>query len=122
MVVMDVTETPVEQPKHKQKEFSSGKKKHHTLKCQVIINEATLDIICLHFGHGRTHNFKLFKASGVYFNSETKSLEDSGYKGIARFHSNNFIPQKKPKYGELSDSDCRYNRTSLCGAKEHAPR
>jgi hypothetical protein len=110
MVVMDVTETPIERPKRKQKEFYSGKKKHHTLKCQVIIDQATLDIICLHFGHGRTHDFKLFKASGVHFNPETKSLEDSGYQGISHYHSNSFIPQKKPKNGELSDSDREYNR------------
>lgn len=110
MVVMDVTETPIERPKRKQKEFSSGKKKHHTLKCQVIIDQATLDIICLHFGHGRTHDFRLFKTSGVHFNPDTKSLEDSGYQGISRYHSNSFIPKKKPKNGELSDSDREYNR------------
>jgi hypothetical protein len=110
MVVMDVTETPIERPKRKQKKFYSGKKKFHTLKCQVIIDKATLDIICLHFGQGRTHDFQLFKASGVHFNPETKSLEDSGYQGIARYHANSFIPQKKPKDGELSESDREYNR------------
>ena len=110
MVVMDVTETPIERPKRKQKEFYSGKKKCHTLKCQVIIDKATLDIICLYFGHGRTHDFKLFKASGIHFNPKTKSLEDSGYQGIARYHSNSFIPQKKPKNGELSESEREYNR------------
>ncbi|MGB3766268.1 MAG: IS5 family transposase [Phormidesmis sp.] len=110
MVVMDVTETPIERPKRKQKAFYSGKKKCHTLKCQVIIDKATLDIICLYFGHGRTHDFKLFKASGIHFNPETKSLEDSGYQGIARYHSNSFIPQKKPKNGKLSESEREYNR------------
>jgi hypothetical protein len=109
-VVMDVTKTPIERPKRNQKAFCSGKKKGHTLKCQVIIDKATLDIICLHFGQGRTHDFKLFKASGVHFNSDTKSLEDSGYQGIARNHANSFIPQKKPKNGELSESDREYNR------------
>lgn len=110
MVVMDVTETPIERPKRKQKEFYFGKKKCHTLKCQVIIDKATLDIICLYFGHGRTHDFKLFKASGIHFNPKTKILEDSGYQGIARYHSNSFIPQKKPKNGELSESEREYNR------------
>ena len=36
VVVMDVTETPIERPKRKQKEFYSGKKKRHTLKSQLI--------------------------------------------------------------------------------------
>ncbi len=110
MVVMDVTETPIERPKHNQKEFYSGKKKQHTLKCQVIMEKASLNIICLHFGHGRTHDFKLFHASGVHFHRDTKSLEDSGYQGIAAYHANSFIPLKKPKNGELSDSDRDYNR------------
>ena len=110
MVVMDVTETPIERPKRKQKAFYSGKKKHHTLKCQVIIDKATLDILCLQVGHGRTHDFKLFKASGVHFHPDIKSLEDSGYQGMTRYHSNSFIPQKKPKNGELADSDREYNR------------
>jgi len=110
MVVMDVTETPIERPKHKQKAFYSGKKKYHTLKCQVIIDKATLDIICLYFGDGRTHDFKLFKTSGVHFDPDTKSLEDSGYQGMARYHANCFLPQKKPKNGDLSESDREYNR------------
>lgn len=111
VVVMDVTETPIERPKRQQREFYSGKKKYHTLKCQVIIDRDTLDIICLHFGHGRTHDFKLFKASGVHIHHQTLSLEDSGYQGIARYHSNSYIPKKKPQDGELSDSDRDYNHT-----------
>jgi DDE superfamily endonuclease/Helix-turn-helix of DDE superfamily endonuclease len=109
-VVMDVTETPIERPKRKQKWFYSGKKKQHTLKCQVVIDQASQAIICLHFGQGRTHDFNLFKASGVHFHPETGSLEDSGYQGISRYHSNSYIPQKKPKDGELTDSERDYNR------------
>ena len=37
VVVMDVTETPIERPKRKQKEFYSGKKKRHTLKSQFCL-------------------------------------------------------------------------------------
>ena len=38
IVVMDVTETPIERPKRHQRRFYSGKKKQHTLKCQVLID------------------------------------------------------------------------------------
>ena len=72
-VVMDVTETPIERPQRRQKQFYSGKKKQHTLKCQVVIDQATLEIICLNFSHGRTHDFQLFKASGVRFHPQTGS-------------------------------------------------
>ncbi len=111
LVVVDVTETPIERPKKHQKDFYSGKQKQHTLKCQVLIDRDTFEIICLYFGHGRTHDFKLFKASGIHIHPETGSLGDSGYQGIARYHSNSYIPKKKPRNGELSEEERDYNRT-----------
>ena len=84
VTVIDVTETPIERPQRGQKQFYSGKKKRHTLKCQVIINQRTKEVICLFFGKGSQHDFKLFKASGVHFHPETKSLQDKGYQGSKR--------------------------------------
>ncbi|MHC5932529.1 helix-turn-helix domain-containing protein, partial [Nostoc sp.] len=37
LVVMDVTESPIEKPQKGQKRFFSGKQGEHTLKTQVII-------------------------------------------------------------------------------------
>lgn len=110
VVVMDVTETPIERPKRKQQEFYSGKKKRHTLKSQLIINQETGEIICTFFGKGRCHDFALFKASGVHFHPETQSLQDSGYQGINQYHSNSYTPKKKPKNRELSTLEKDYNR------------
>ncbi|PZV09090.1 MAG: hypothetical protein DCF22_19055 [Leptolyngbya sp.] len=39
VVVIDVTETPIERPQRRQRQFYSGKKKRHTLKCQVLIDQ-----------------------------------------------------------------------------------
>jgi hypothetical protein len=50
VVVVDVTESPVERPKKKQRQFLSGKKKRHTLKSQVIINQVNKQIICTAHG------------------------------------------------------------------------
>jgi hypothetical protein len=111
LVVIDVTETPIERPKKKQKQAYSGKKKQHTLKCQVLIDRDTLEIMCLHFGQGRTHDFKLFKASGLHVHPDTGMLGDSAYQGIARYLSNSYTPKKKPKDGELSEAERDYNRT-----------
>jgi hypothetical protein len=94
VVVIDVTETPVERPKIKQQEFYSGNKKLHTLKSQLIINQETGEIICIFLGKGRCHNFSLFKASGIHFHPETQGLKDSGYQGIDEFHSNSYTPKK----------------------------
>jgi hypothetical protein len=71
IVIMDVTETPIERPKHRQRRFYSGKKKQHTLKSQVLIDRDTGQVICLYFGKGRQHDFKglpknkPFQANGI---------------------------------------------------------
>ena len=110
LVVVDVTETPIERPKKQQKRAYSGKKKQHTLKCQLIIDRDTLEIICLHFDLGRTHDFKLFKAAGIHMHPDTRMLGDSGYQGIARYLANSYIPKKKPRNGELSEAERDDNR------------
>lgn len=110
IAVMDVTETPIERPKRKQRQYYSGKKKYHTLKSQLIINRETGEIICTFFGKGRSHDFSLFKASGVHFDSGTMSLADSGYQGINKYHDNSYTPRKKPQNGELSTLEKEYNR------------
>lgn len=110
VVVIDVTETPIERPKRGQKQFYSGKKKRHTLKCQVIANQRTGEVICLFFGKGSQHDFKLFQASGVNLHPETESLQDKGYQGIQKLHANSRLPVKKPKGGTLTKDQKATNR------------
>lgn len=110
IVVMDVTETAIERPKKKQKRYYSGKKKYHTLKTQLVINQETREIICTAFGPGHCHDFNLFKKSKIHFHPETNSLQDSGYQGIKDYHPNSYIPRKKPKNGKLSRIEKDYNR------------
>ncbi len=74
LVVMDVTESPIEKPQKGQKRFFSGKQGEHTLKTQVIIHQKSTAIICLAHGLGRIHDFKLFKTSSVRFGELLKIL------------------------------------------------
>lgn len=108
-VVMDVTEMPIERPKRRQKRFYSGKKRQHTLKCQVILDFDTGEVICTFFGKGRRHDFALFQASGIHFHPDTASLQDSGYQGLAAAHSHSFLPFKKPRNGSLSTAEKSFN-------------
>ena len=88
VVLIDVTETPIERPQKGQKKYYSGNKKQHTLKCQIIADRNSGEIICLFFGEGRRHDFHLFKVSGVHIHPETESFQDSGYQGIEVDHTN----------------------------------
>lgn len=109
---MDVTESPIERPKYGQKRFFSGKQKRHTLKSQFVIDLETLQIICVVNDSGRKHDFKLFIHSKVRFHRDTESLEDSGYQGIAKFHTNSHLPRKKPRKGKLTKEDKQFNRNA----------
>ena len=110
VTVIDVTETPIERPQQGQKQFYSGKKKRHTLKCQVIVNQRTKEVICLFFGKDRQHDFKLFQASGVHLHPKTESLQDKGYQGLQKLHANSRLPVKKPKGGSLTPDQKASNR------------
>ena len=97
-------------PKKKQRKYYWVKKKHHSLKMQVVINQESKQIICLHLEPGHCHDFSLFKKSNVHFHPSTDSWQDSGYQGIKDYHFNSWTPQKKPKNGNLSLWEKDYNR------------
>lgn len=46
VVVVDVTESPIERPKKNRSIFYSGKKKQHTLKSLLVVEQTTGKIIC----------------------------------------------------------------------------
>ena len=110
VVVIDVTETLIERPQRRQRQFYSGKKKRHTLKCQVLIDQPTGAVICLFFGNGSRHDFKLFQASKVPIHPDTESLQDKAYQGIQKLHPNSRLPTKKPKGGSLTSAEKAMNR------------
>ena len=87
VVAKDVTETAIERPSRHQRWFYSGKKKQHTLKCQLVIELCSGRIICTFFGKGRRHDFKLFQASGVHFHPQIESLQDKGYQAIQKLYA-----------------------------------
>jgi hypothetical protein len=110
VVVMDVTESPIEKPKESQKSFYSGKQGEHTLKTQLIVDVKSLKIICLASGKGRVHDFKLFKKSGVKIGDYIKVIADKGYQGIAKIHGLSETPIKKKKGKKLTKEEKQYNR------------
>lgn len=88
----------------------SGKQKDHTLKCQLVIDALTQQVLCTFFGKEREHDFKLFKASGIHFHPNTESLQDKGYQGIQKLHVFCRLPHKKPKGGNLTPEQKAFNR------------
>ena len=110
LVIMDVMESQIERPKKRQKQFYSGKQKEHTLKTQLIIKHKNKQILCLVNGKGRTHDFLLFKKSGVKFGTLIKVIADKGYQGIGKIHQLSETPIKKKKGKKLTQENKKYNR------------
>jgi hypothetical protein len=110
VMIMDVTESPIEKPKENQKSFYSGKQGEHTLKTQVIIDLKNLKIICLATGKGRVHDFQLFKDSGVKVGNVIKMIADKGYQGIKKIHELSETPIKRKKGKKLIKEEKQYNR------------
>lgn len=87
----------------KQRAHYSGKKKCHTHKAQLIVNQDTLEIVATAFGRGRQHDFRLFKESYAGINPTIYCLGDSGYEGLHKLHANSDTPFKNSKHRQLTD-------------------
>jgi hypothetical protein len=109
VVAVDGTESPIERQK-KQRGYYIGKKKWHTLKAQVVVNQADGQIICTAFGKGRVHDFRLFKLHRLPMLPEQLCLADKAYQGIATLHPCSCNPSKKPRQGKLSQAERQHNR------------
>ncbi|MBW3058538.1 IS5 family transposase [Spiroplasma poulsonii] len=109
-IIIDATETPIQRPKKGQKQSYSGKKKKHTIKTQVIIEQETKKNIATSFSLGKKHDYALFKESKIPILKNTKLIVDSGYQGIQKNHNNVLIPTKKTKKNPLNKEQKQYNR------------
>ena len=94
----------------KQKNYYSGKKKCHTQKAQVIINQKTLEIIATAFCNGKKHDFNLFKENYAGIDKEIMCLADSGYQGLSKIHQNSETPAKNSKKKPLTAEQKETNR------------
>ena len=108
-LLIDVTEIFINRPKRNQRRYYSGKKKHHTVKVQIIYDITKCKIISFYIANGRTHDFKMLKDSDPHFNELLKGLADSGYQGISKIWSAIETPIKKPHGGQLTDDDKKFN-------------
>jgi hypothetical protein len=109
-VIIDVTEQPIERPTTQQRDHSSGKKRRHTIKVQLVICLCPLQILSLICGKGRTHDFRLFKQSKLRMLSTILKYADLGYQGIQTLVANSKLPFKKSKNTPLTPAQKQYNR------------
>ena len=74
------------------------------------MDKSTKRIICTNYTNGKTHDFKLYKKSKLPIKSTTKTLVDTGFIGIKKYHDNSELPIKRTKKNPLTKEDKKYNR------------
>ena len=110
VVLIDVTEQPIERPKKGQKAYYSGKKKRHTIKAQLVVCLPTLEILAVRCRKGQSHDFRVLKESKVKIHPEIKKMADAGYQGLDRLYENSQTPKKNSKKHPLTKEEKRENR------------
>ena len=111
-VIIDGVERPVHRPQEEeeQKEKYSGKKKEHTVKNLVLVDENTRQIEYLGAtAGGRNHDKKLADESNLTLPAGITLLEDKGFQGYEVEGVCNCQPKKKPRGGELTEDEKQMN-------------
>ncbi len=80
------------------------------MKAQILIDEATGQIIATFFGKGKTHDYKLFQESGVQLGKHQKLRADLGYWGLQTETSKAILPLKNSKLHQLTKAEKKLNR------------
>lgn len=100
-LIVDSMEQPRGRPSdnQKQREYFSGKKKHHTLKNQFITLPESKDIVDVEVGaKGPTSDINLFRKQQQKFSAQQQFEGDKAYIGGKNIKT----PHKKPRQGELT--------------------
>lgn len=114
-VIIDTFEQRVQRPRDRAAadRLYSGKKKQHTLKSQVTINEITGEIADVADSvPGPTADITLVAQSGVLgrLPPGVGALGDLGYPGLDKLHPLGAIPRRKPRGRDRPPEDIAYNR------------
>lgn len=103
---IDATEQQINRPRKDQKRYYSGKKKKHTLKNQIVIDNNSKIRSVSKSVEGKKHDKKLFDESRVHTKEKSNIIGDLGYYGTEGIT----VPNKKPKKIELTKEEKDFNK------------
>lgn len=107
-ILADVTEQPTQRPEKKQKKYYSGKKKRHTLKAEIIMQDNGKILSVSKTAVGRTHDFRIRK-EGKSVPGKSEKYADSGYQGWQKIAENVVLPFKASKRKALTKEQKKHN-------------
>jgi hypothetical protein len=114
-VIVDTFEQRTQRPRRRQRAYYSGKKKAHTLKSQVAVDEEGRIVDVAASRPGRWADLKVLRRSGLVgklIRAGVGALGDLGYVGLDGLNPRlrGATPRRKPRGQERPAEDRRYNR------------
>jgi hypothetical protein len=113
-VVVDTFEQRVQRPRRRQRAYDSGKKKCHTLKSQVAVDEEGGIADVAESRPGPWADMKVLRRSGLRrkLPRGVGALGDQAYQGLERWHPQRLgaTPRRKPRGQPRRPQDRAYNR------------
>ncbi len=116
LAFIDSTEQQIPRPKDKRKRkaYYSGKKKKHTIKIQLMVNNSGILIHKTNHKKGRRHDYDIYKRNHPVSPKEVVNVFDLGYLGIEKDYPEQLssIPLRKKRNLELSqEEEKEYNKS-----------
>jgi hypothetical protein len=113
---IDSTEQQIPRPMYtnRRKIFYSGKKKKHTIKTQIMVNNHGIIIHKLGYKKGRRHDYDIYKENHPVTPKQVVNVVDLGYLGIEKDFPQQLssIPyRKKRSLLQLSQEQNEYNKS-----------
>jgi hypothetical protein len=108
----DGTERPIPRPKDAlmQSTFYSGKRKHHTVKNNVLVNEQAKIVLLSDTCEGKKHDKKIADEAQLSLPEGSYLYQDTGFQGYSLPGVTILQPKKKPRGGELTAKETEENR------------
>jgi hypothetical protein len=114
MAFTDCTEQQIPKPedKRRRKAYYSGKKKRHTVKTQLMVNDQGAMVHKLRHKKGRRHDYDIYKEGHPVTSKEVVNVFDLGYLGVEKDfpEQKSSLPKKKKINLELSQEEKDYNK------------
>jgi hypothetical protein len=100
----DATERPIarKEDKHAQEEEYSGKKKCHTIKNEILVDDASQILYASPTYDGKTHDKALCDEENLHLPAGICLRQDAGYQGYKPIGVHIVQPTKKPRGKDLS--------------------
>ncbi len=110
----DCTEQQIPRPavdKERRKMYYSGKKKRHTVKNQITVNNRGYILHKIRYKKGRKHDYDIYKNNHPVIPKEVVTVVDLGYLGVEKDFPEQLsaLPYKKKRNQDLSQEEIDYN-------------